>query len=192
MAATSKPTLAELWAKLEALPHNVKGEIINGELYVMPRPRPRHSRGIGFLGHHLGGRFDYDEDGPGGWWIVPEPGIELPNSPEVSPDLAGWRRERMPALPPEDEPFRLVPDWVCEILSPSNARYDTLVKSPYYASIGVGWFWLVDSRSQTIEVRELQGGAWVVRGVFSRETNARIPPFGAVELPLHRLWATGE
>jgi hypothetical protein len=50
-----------------------------------PRPRPRHARGIGFLGHFLGGSFDYDADGPGGWWIVPEPGIELPRAPEVSP-----------------------------------------------------------------------------------------------------------
>ena len=56
---------------------NLKGESIDGQPYVQLRPRPRHARGIGHLGNFLGGSFDYDEDGPGGWWIVPEPGVEL-------------------------------------------------------------------------------------------------------------------
>lgn len=177
----------ELWARLEALPENVKGEIIDGHLYVQPRPRPRHARGIGFLGHFLGGAFDYDEGGPGGWWIVPEPGIELERAPEVSPDLAGWKRERLPELP-ADAPFRLVPDWVCEVLSPSNAGYDQRTKAPFYASIGVPWLWLVDTRSQLIEVRRLAGGKWVVEAVFSDEAEARMPPFDVIAVPLKRLW----
>jgi Uma2 family endonuclease len=184
----SEPSAAELWARLEALPEHLKGEIIDGQLYVQARPRPRHARGIGFLGRHLGGSFDYDEQGPGGWWIVPEPGIELPRAPEVSPDLAGWRREALPELPPEGEPFRTVPDWVCEVLSTSNARYDQQTKSPFYASVGVPWLWMVDMRSRLIEVRQLERGKWVVQAVFSEEPDARIPPFDAIAIPLHRLW----
>jgi Uma2 family endonuclease len=150
-----RPSLEELWARLQALPVNVKGEILDGELYVHPRREPRPARAIGFLGRHLGGAFDYDEVGPGGWWIVPEPGIELPNSPEVSPDLAGSRRSRMPDLPPDGEPFRSAPDWVYEVLSPSNARYDRAIKQPFYARMGVSWLWLVDPRDQTLQVSEL-------------------------------------
>ena len=179
---------AELWARLEALPEHLKGEIIDGQLYVQPRPRPRHARGIGFLSRFLGGGFDYDENGPGGWWIVPEPGIELPRAPEVSPDLASWRREKMPELPPEGEPFRSVPDWVCEVLSPTNAQYDQQTKAPFYASVGVPWLWIVDSRSHLIEVRRLAQGKWTVEAVFTDEREARIPPFEAVAIPLHRLW----
>lgn len=59
----------ELRAQLDALPPNVKGELIDGELFVQPRPRFRHGRANTFLGHHLGGSFDFDEGGPGGWWI---------------------------------------------------------------------------------------------------------------------------
>lgn len=190
MAASQKPraSLEELWAQLEALPCTVKGEILDGELYVHPRPRPRHARAIGYLGRHLGGAFDYDDDGPGGWWIVPEPGINLPGSPEVSPDLAGWRRTNMPALPPEGEPFRQVPDWVCEVLSPSNARYDRAVKQPFYARMGVAWLWLVDSREQTIQVSELVDGHWMIRSVCSSEPAVRLPPFEQLELPLGNLW----
>jgi Uma2 family endonuclease len=184
------PTLEELWAKLEALPEGVKGEIIDGELHVQPRPRFRHARATGFLSRHLGGSFDFDDGGPGGWWIVPEPGIELPGAPEVSPDLGGWRRERMPE-PPEDEPIRLVPDWVCEVLSPSNARHDRLVKLPFYARVGVPWIWLVDTRDQTLQVLELRDGAWSLRGSFGPDAVIRAEPFEAIEIPLARMWLPG-
>jgi Uma2 family endonuclease len=140
------------------------------------------------LGRHLGGAFDYDDGGPGAWWIAPEPGIELPGAPEVSLDLAGWRLATMPVLPGEDEPIRTVPDWVCEVLSPSNARYDRIKKLPFYARVGVRWCWLVDSRDQTLEVRELEQGAWVVRATASDEALIRLPPFEAIEIPLARLW----
>src|SRR5262245_7748231 len=101
------------YADLEALPPDVKGEILGGELYVMPRRRPRHQRIEAAIAGDVGLPFDRGRGGPGGWWILVEPGIELPGSPEVSPDLAGWRRERLPTLP-IDAPVRVVPDWVCE------------------------------------------------------------------------------
>ena len=66
----------------------------------------------------------------------------------MSPDLAGWKRERLPELPPEGEPFRTVPDWAGEVLSTSNARYDQQTKAPFYASVGVPWLWMVDTRSR--------------------------------------------
>jgi Uma2 family endonuclease len=182
------PNAEELWRKLQELPPGQKGEIIDGQLYVQPRPRPRHARSITCLGHFLGGAFDFDESGPGGWWIVAEPGIELPRAPEFSPDLAGWRRDRLPELPPEGEPFRTVPDWICEVLSTGNARYDQVVKARFYAEIGVPWLWLVDTHSQFIEVRRLEAGRWVVEGTFTTEEDAHMAPFGAIGFPLHRLW----
>ncbi len=187
---TAKPTppdAAELWARLEALPPSMKGEIIDGELYVQPRPRFRHQRVTAFLSRHLGGGFDFDEGGPGGWWILAEPGIELPSAPEVSPDLAGWKRERMPE-PPEDEPIRVVPDWLCETLSRSNARYDRTIKLPFYARVGVRWLWLVDPRDQTLDVYELREGKWVLLRSLGAEESARIEPFEAIEIPLARMW----
>jgi Uma2 family endonuclease len=188
VSAARAPTLEELIARLNDLPEGQKGEIIDGELFVQPRPRFRHARATGFLAHHIGGAFDFDAEGPGGWWIVPQPGIELPGAPEVSPDLGGWRRERMPKPPPEGEPLRLAPDWVCEVLSPSNRRWDLTKKFPFYARLGVPWLWVVDPPAETISVRALHGGEWkIVQEVVGGE---RLPlePFGAVELPLDRLW----
>ncbi|MGZ3421105.1 MAG: Uma2 family endonuclease [Polyangiales bacterium] len=188
MAAPAHKTEAELRAALEALPENVKGEIIDGELFVQPRPRFRHARASLFVGRHIGGPFDLDDGGPGGWWILVEPGIELPNAPEVAPDVAGWRRTRMPSPPPPDEPIRMAPDWVCEVLSPSNQRWDLLKKFPFYARTGVPWLWVIDPRARTLEVRELRDGKWTVRSVHGDEDSVRLPPFEEVELPLSRMW----
>ena len=188
VSAARPPSLEELVARLNALPESQKGEIIDGELFVQPRPRFRHARVTGFLVHHIGGAFDFDDDGPGGWWIVPEPGIELPDAPEVSPDVGGWRRERMPAPPPEGEPLTLTPDWVCEVLSPSNRRWDLRKKFPFYARVGVSWLWVVDPPAETISVRSLVAGSWtVVQEVVGGEPCA-LQPFVEVELPLGRLW----
>jgi Uma2 family endonuclease len=183
---------AELWAELEALPPHLKGEIIDGELFVQPRPRFRHARCAAFLSRHVGGPFDYDEGGPGGWWIVMEPGIELPGAPEVAPDVAGWRRARMPTPPPEGEPIRVVPDWVCEVLSPTNQRWDLLKKFPFYARVGVAWLWVVDPREHTLEVRQLRDGAWSVVATHGDEERVRLPPFEEVEIPIARMWVRDE
>lgn len=179
------PTLADL----EALPPGIKGEIIEGVLYTMTRPRVRHQLVELAIGSVLRAPFGLGGGGgPGGWWIVPEPGIELPNTPEISPDLAGWRRERMPELP-DDAPIRVVPDWVCEILSPSTQRHNLLVKKPYYARIGVAHHWLVDLASRTVTAYRLEGGRWLEIGVFGDEREARIEPFDAVALDVAAWWA---
>lgn len=189
--AKAKRTDAELWAELQALPSNLKGEIIDGELHVMPRPRPRHMRVATVLGRYVGGPFDFDEGGPGGWVIIVEPGIELPSAPEVAPDVAGCRRERF-KWPEDDQPLRLVPDWVCEVLSPSNAAYDRRIKFPFYARVGVSWLWIVDPRDRTVEICRLENGRWSVVGTFAGDESMRAEPFEAVEIPLSRLWPPTE
>ncbi len=185
--AKARRSDAELWAELLALPPNVRGEIIDGELHVMPRPRPRHMRVATVLGRYVGGPFDFDEDGPGGWGILVEPGIELPGAPEVAPDVAGWHRERF-AWPAEDEPLRLVPDWICEVLSPSNAAYDRRIKFPFYARVGVSWLWVVDPRDRTVEIRKREGDHWSVIATFAGDEPMRAEPFEVIEVPLARLW----
>lgn len=181
--ARKLPTLADL----DALPSGVKGEIIEGVLYTMTRPRALHQRTIRDVGSGLGDPFERSRGGPGGWWILPEPGIELPNTPEIAPDLAGWRRERLPTLP-DDEPIRVVPDWVCEILSPSTRRHDLLVKKPYYAKIGVAHHWLIDREARTVTAYRLESGRWSELGVFGDESDARIEPFADVSLDIASWW----
>ena len=186
-AAKARRTDAELRAALEALPEGQKGEILDGELYVQPRPRSRHARvNVSFAAQIGRVVDDFDATGSGSWIILVEPGIELPGAPEVAPDLAGWRRDRFEW--PDDEPIRVVPDWVCEVLSPSNASYDRRVKFPFYARVGVPWLWVADPRERTIEIRRLENGRWSVVATFADDEAMRAPPFEEVEIPLARVW----
>lgn len=181
--STKPPTLADL----DALPPGVVGEIIDGVLYTMTKPRMRHQRTMLKIGGGVAAPFDDGIGGPGGWWIIPEPGIELPDTPEIAPDVAGWRRDRMPEMP-IDEPIRIVPDWVCEILSPTTRRHDLLVKLPYYAKVGVAYHWLVDLEGRTVTAQRLDSGRWTTLGVYCDETDARIEPFDVVPLHVASWW----
>jgi Uma2 family endonuclease len=189
MSASHKPgpSEADLWAQLCDLPEHVRGEIIDGELFTQPRPRPRHSRAITQLSRHLGA---IDGEGPGaGWWILIEPGIELPGAREIVPDLAGWRRSTLPGLD-LDAPLTTRPDWACEVLSPTNTRHVIVRKQKVYARAGVEWLWHFNPHPEVraLQVFRLVDGQWLLLATCSDEPTVRLPPFEDVELPLAQLW----
>ena len=166
-------------------PENKVAEILDGELFLSPRPGPKHVVTSSRLGRVLG-PFDEDPGGPGGWWILDEPELHLGNQ-VVVPDLAGWRRERLPAVP-EEAHFSLAPDWICEVLSPSTERIDRGRKLRIYAEAGVAHAWFVNPVERTVEVLRLRDGAWTIVAVCSDSDTVRIEPFEAIELELGRLW----
>lgn len=168
------------------LPENMVGEIIAGRLVTHPRPAPKHACAYSALGYELTGPFGRGKNGPGGWWILDEPELHL-DTDILVPDIAGWRRERMPSLP-ETAWFELAPDWVCEILSPSTARIDRVEKLPIYASHGVKHAWLVDPDLRTLEVFENTGGHWLLLTVLEGDAEVKQPPFDAVSFDLSSLW----
>ena len=186
-AAPKIPPPSPTRADLERLPENVVGQIIEGVLYTHPRPRGGHSNIEIILGSDLNGPFQRGRGGPGGWWILPEPGIELPGSPEFAPDLAGWRKVRLPAIP-ERAPFTLAPDWACEILSPSTRGFDQRIKRPFYARIGIKHLWFVDLEGRTLTISELRDGGWFELGVYGESDLVRAAPFQEVELALAEWW----
>lgn len=178
-------------ADLEALPDNVKGELLDGVLYTQPRPRALHVNLELNVMDELRGPFQRRRGGPGGWWILMEPGIEVPRAPELSPDGAGWRWEHLPALPPGNEPLRVIPDWVCEVLSPSNRRYDLTIKRQFYAEIGVEHLWYIDPEARTLTVHRLCDGRWRELGVYGADDHrVRAEPFDAVEIDVGDWWST--
>ncbi len=137
----------------------------------------------------LGGPFDRGKGGPGGWRILVEPEAHFVRDTEVCvPDLAGWRRERLPQLP-RDQRFEVVPDWVCEILSPSTESKDRRIKMPVYARYGVRFAWLVEPLKQTLEAFALEEGHWRSLGAWREDETVSVPPFKAVQLALHDLWS---
>lgn len=171
---------------LEAVSPNCVGEIVEGELYVSPRPASPHARATSRLGMKLGGPFDLGEGGPGGWLIVDEPELHLGGDALV-PDLAGWRRERMPELP-HTAAFTLAPDWICEVLSPSTAVLDREKKMQAYAREGVSHAWLVDPLQRSLEAYRLEGTRWNRQGHWTGDATVHAEPFAVLPLNLAKLW----
>lgn len=170
---------------LLALPANVVGEIVFGMLHTHPRPRTMHARVATRLVLRVGGSFDSEE--PGGWVILDEPELHL-GPHVVVPDLAGWRRERMPTIP--DEAFVTTPpDWCCEVLSRSTEKLDRGEKKRIYETFMVGHYWLVDVEEKTIEVHVLRGSEYTLAHTVRGDEAYRLPPFETYALPLRDLWA---
>ena len=140
---------------LDAPEHRV-AEIVDGTLHTHPRPAMPHALASSALQSDLSNTFQFGRGGPGGWWIIFEPELHLGEDVLV-PDLAGWRRERMPDYP-DTAYVSLPPDWVCEVLSASTRRLDLQEKRPVYAREGVGHLWLVDPVDRTLEAFELHDG----------------------------------
>ena len=170
---------------LDAPPHQV-AEIVAGVLYATPRPAMPHALAASLLVSQLIVPFHLGRGGPGGWWIVVEPELHLGDDILV-PDLAGWRRTRMPSYP-ETAYSTLAPDWVCEILSPSTRRLDLEAKRPVYAREGVRHLWLVDPAGRTLEAFELTAGEWSRIATVADDAVVQIPPFEAASFSLADLW----
>ncbi len=169
-----------------AAPEHLVAEVLGGELHTHPRPAGPHAEAASVLGMDIGGAFHRGRGGPGGWIILDEPELHL-GADILVPDLAGWRRERLPAVP--DAAFiELAPDWACEVLSPSTALVDRQRKLPIYARERVSHLWLVDPRIRTVEVYRLDGESYRFVGAHGERELARIEPFAAIELELGALW----
>lgn len=173
--------------RLLQLPDHLVGEIVAGQLHVMPRPAPPHANANMQLGTELVGPFQRGRGGPGGWVFFSEPELHLEVDDVLVPDLAGWRRESLPALP-QTAYFGRRPEWVCEVLSPSTAAYDRGVKMPIYARAGVEHCWLVDPVLRTLEVYRLENGRWSQLQVWIGDAKVQAEPFQAIELDLALLW----
>jgi len=174
------------YADLEAVPPHQVAELVDGELYVSPRPASPHANAATALIGAIYNPFNRGQGGPGGWLLLLKPELHLGEDVLV-PDLAGWRRERMPKMP-QVVGFTLAPDWVCEVLSPSTVKLDREKKMKVYAREGVRHLWLVDPLRRELEVYALEGTRWECRYTRSGQEQVRAEPFEAFELELALLW----
>jgi Uma2 family endonuclease len=168
------------------VPENLIAELIDGELYTWPRPAGPHARFSSVLGMEIGPPYDLGRNGPGGWWILDEPELHLGKNVLV-PDLAGWRRERMPKIP-SDQRFVIEPDWVCEMITTASAAVVRAKKSRIYAKCGVPWLWLVDPEYRVLEPYKLIDGFWTTRCAFTGDDVFRADPFPEAEIDLASIW----
>jgi Uma2 family endonuclease len=171
------------------VPEHKVAEILDGELFVSPRPATPHARSSVVLSGDLTGSFDGPpggHDAPGGWWFLVEPELHF-GADVLVPDLAGWRRERMRTIP-NVAAITDAPDWVCEVLSPSTARIDRARKMRIYGREGVGHLWFLDPIARTLETYRLTDGHWVVAAIYEGDDVIHAEPFDAVGLAMRRWW----
>ncbi len=169
------------------LPASLTGEILNGQLYAQPRPSGKHILAASNIGSEIHGAYQRGRGGPGGWWILQEPEVHFVLDEEVTvPDVAGWRKTTMPAIP-DGHKFTIVPDWICEIHSPSTESIDRNIKKPLYARFGVSFLWLIHPKNRTLETYRLVEGNWKSQGVYSGADTFCVEPFESVKIQLDEL-----
>ncbi len=184
----SSPKRRATYADIVDLPEHLVAEIVDGELYTSPRPASPHALAASAIGSALFERFNQPPGGeaPGGWWVLFEPELHFGDDILV-PDLAGWRRARMPRLE-NVTAFTLAPDWVCEIVSPSTGVLDRSRKMRVYAREQVPHLWIVDPLPRTLEVYRLETGRWIVASTHGGNDRIRAEPFEQAELDPVRWW----
>jgi Uma2 family endonuclease len=173
-----------IYADIVALPPGIVGEIVSGVLHTQPRPSPKHGVAAMNLGGVVVTRFGNAFGG--GWVFVVEPELHL-GEDIVVPDIGGWRRERLPRLP-DTAYFETPPDWICEVLSPSTARFDRIEKLAVYAAVGVSHAWYVDPMARSLEVFALVDGRWTIAATFKDTDVVSAPPFETHAFSLGVLW----
>lgn len=174
------------YADLLKVPEHLVAEIVEGELFTSPRPAFRHAAAMIGLSSQLWGLFQRGNGGPGGWWILTEPELHLAGDVLV-PDIAGWRKERMATIP-DVTWCDVEPDWVCEILSTSNARHDRFRKMPRYAIHNIPYAWIVDTIAKGVEIYQLKNAHWLQVALHQGTAPIRAVAFEACEIDLAPLW----
>jgi len=171
---------------LSRVPDDLVAEIVDGELFTTPRPAIPHAYVSSRLTAEIDIPFSRGRGGPGGWWILIEPELHV-GEDVVVPDVAGWRHASLPVIP--DAAFLTTPpDWVCEVLSPSTERLDRARKLGVYARERVGFVWLINPRTRTLEVFRLAGAGWALVATSADADVVRAQPFEAIALELASLW----
>lgn len=175
---------------LLAMPDDQRNhELIDGEIVERAAPSIEHG-GVQFaLAGVLHGPFRRSGSGGGatGWWFGAEVDVLLPTGDLVRPDLVGWRRDRHPSRP-TGTPVRALPDWICEVVSPSHARNDTVRKVRTYHRAVVPHYWLVDGRDDTLTVYRWTPEGYLVALSAEREERVRAEPFEAIEIAVGELF----
>lgn len=182
MPAANRYPLAT-FSDLEALGDQVAAEIVGGEIVEKASPTMEHGRSQQALGGYLHRRFDRKPGGrwPGGWWIGTEVDVEYGTHELYRHDIVGWRRDRVPECP-SGRPVRARPDWVCEILSPSNEKRDLVDKMRTLHGSGVPHYWILNPEEKVLVVHRHSPDGYVVILTASTGETVHAEPFEDVEL----------
>ncbi len=182
MAAPHRPPKAT-FADLAALGDDACLELINGTIVEKASPTMEHGRSQQTLGMFLSRRFDRRPGGrwPGGWWFGTEVDVEYESHQIYRHDGVGWRRDRVADVP-TGRPVQIRPDWVCELLSPSNEKRDLIDKMRVLHAAGVPHYWIGNPEEKTLVVHRWDAKGYLIILTAASGDTVRAEPFDAVEL----------
>jgi Uma2 family endonuclease len=132
---------------------NERVELFDGSLYVTPAPTPRHQ----VISRRLANALDTNAD----LQVMEAVNVKLRQGRIPIPDLVITEMVDLDELIVAAESVRLV----CEIVSPSNAATDKVLKMHYYATAGIRWYLLVEPEPRTLRLFELAGDKYMERAV---------------------------
>lgn len=167
---------------------NERLELIRGTLVEKPQASSDHALAQASTVSDLRRPFQRKPGGryPGGWWFFTELSVRL-GADLVRPDICGFRRERMP-VPPQVRVVELVPDWTCELISPTHEARDRIEKARIYFREEVPHYWLMNSLEHTLEVFRRTDIGYALVLAAQRGERVRAEPFDAIELRVDELF----
>ena len=131
-----------------ALPEDVRAELIDGQIYYQAAPSRAHQK---ILGNLYAAIHAYIKAKDGSCEVYPAPfAVKLFKNRKniVEPDISV-------ICDPDkltDKGCTGAPDWIIEIISPSNSSHDYIRKLNLYADAGVREYWIVNPIEQSIFV----------------------------------------
>jgi Uma2 family endonuclease len=167
----------------QQLPDDQDYEIVEGVLYVAPRPCPYHQIVANRLAHALTGSV---EDGGKGT-VVPDADLVISERDiYISPDSMVFLGDRFTTDP--EGWIQVVPDLVVEVLSPSTRDYDRVTKRHLYAQLGVSHYWIVDPQRRTLTTCALEADGQYREDVVAAPESFRPSLFPGLVVDLQRVF----
>ena len=164
-------------------------EIIGGELVEKATPSPEHGSAQFALSGQLFSPFGSSRGsgGPGGWWLMTEVEVEFATHETYRPDVVGWRRDRVQDRP-RGTPVRIRPDWICEILSPTNSGNDRVIKLNAYHQFEVPHYWILDPTEETLSAFRWTQDGYLLVVAAGNDQRVRVEPFAAIEIEVGEIF----
>ena len=173
---------------------DVRAEIIDGDLYMMAEPSTDHQIISGEL---FGQIWTFLRDKPCQVFAAPfgvrlfEQEGDAPSNVKtvLEPDISVVCDKKKL----DKRGCKGAPDFVIEILSPSNERHDRLVKFNLYQRAKVREYWIVDPRSSTVEVMlPDENGKLTISEVYSRKDTAPVTVLPGCMIDLAKVFPESE
>jgi len=154
------PDLRFTYRDYTLMPEGLSYELIDGDFYMVPAPRPFHQIIAGRILNALSRYVEEHDLGE----VIPAPcDVKLSEYDVVQPDILFVAKRRLAII--EEQYIAGPPDLVVEVLSESDPSRDTEIKYKLYSRFGVREYWIVDPKG-SVQILSREEGQLRVSQTF--------------------------